>query len=107
MAPRNGFPAAHGKAAQLGRLTSSQCPPTDELPAATPSDPARRERDEFGRFLPGNMWARMARMRAGPRGALDALDAKADPAWLAARRWAKRGCAHRIAELAKLHGGEL
>lgn len=38
---------------------------------------------------------------------MDRLDAKADPAWRAARRWGQRAAAHRIAEVAKAHGGEL
>ena len=98
---------AHGKAARLGRVVVSETPPTDELPPATPAQTARRDRGTDGRFAPGNAIARHSRTRSGPQGALLALDAKADPAWRAARSWARRGARHRIVELAQLHGGEL
>lgn len=98
---------AHGRARQLGRLTATECAPWDEQPSATPAETVQTQRSPDGRFLPGNAIARHSRTRSGPQGALLALDAKADPAWRAARSWAKRGARHRIAELAKLHGGEL
>lgn len=98
---------AHGRAAALGRIVVSEGTPADELPAATPAHPDRTDRDAAGRFTPGNRWARLARAKAGPGGALAALDAKADPSWRAARKWAQRAAAHRIRELADLHGGEL
>lgn len=99
--------SAHGRARELGRLVVSECPPTDELPPASPADTAQPERGPDGRFAPGNKLARSSRVRSGPQGALLALDAKADPAWRASRQWARRGASHRITEMAKLHGGEL
>lgn len=107
MALKNGFRSAHGTAAKLGRLTASECPPADELPSALGSDPGRQDRTTDGRFAPGNRLARQAKARAGARGALAALDARADASWQAARRWARRGAQHRVTELAVLHGGEL
>ena len=98
---------AHGRAKQYGRLTVSECTPADELPQAQGSETAKPERDAHGHFLPGNWHSRLAKVRMGGRGALLALDAKADPAWRAARNWAKRGAAHRVTEMARLHGGEL
>ena len=98
---------AHGRARELGRLVVSETTPADELPPATGSDPARAGRDAAGRFTPGNPWARLARAKAGPGGALASLDAKANPEWRATRRWAQRAAAHRVRELAKLHGGDL
>jgi hypothetical protein len=98
---------AHGRAAELGRLTASECPPVDELPPATPAPTVRKDRDANGRFLPGNAVAQHSRAKAGPQGALLKLDAQADPQWKAARQWARRGARHRIAEMAKLHGGEI
>lgn len=98
---------AHGRAAELGRIVVLDNGRDRDLPSASPGDPARVERTADGRFAPGNGWARLAKVRSGPSGVLAALEAKADPAWRAARRWARRGGAHRIAELAKLHGGEL
>jgi hypothetical protein len=69
--------SAHGKARELGRLVVSETTPADELPPATGSDPARAGRDAAGRFTPGNPWARLARAKAGPGGALASLDATA------------------------------
>lgn len=99
--------AAHGKAAEGGRLTVLETLPADELPPASPALTARPERDENGRFLPGNTVAKARKHRVGPRGALAELEAKADPNWQAANRWAKRYSAHRRGELARAHGGEL
>lgn len=99
--------SAHGNARRLGRLVVSECCPADELPPATPAETARPQRTPDGRFAKGNTVAQHARTKAGPSGALASLDAQADPAWQAARRWAKRACTQRVRELAKLHGGEL
>ena len=63
--------------------------------------------DASGRFVKGNRIARRAKFRAGPTGALAALNAKADPSWQAARRWGHRAATHRITELSQIHGGEL
>ena len=98
---------AHGRAAQLGRLTVLEATPADELPPARPETPDRPERDAAGRFLPGNRWSRMSRAKAGVGGALASLDAKADPQWRAARRWAKTASAYRIREYGALHGADL
>lgn len=102
-----GFRTAHGKARQLGRLTASECPPVEELRPASPAPTVRKDRGPDGRFVRGNAVARHSKARSGPQGALLKLDAKADPQWKAARQWARRGARHRIAEMAKLHGGEL
>jgi hypothetical protein len=99
--------AAHGRARELGRLTVSECPPADELPAATPALSVRADRGADGRFAPGNTVGRHSRVKAGPQGALLRLDAKADSEWRAARNWARRGATHRIREMARLHGGEV
>lgn len=99
--------AAHGRAAELGRLAVSETLPSDELPSATPADTARVQRTADGRFAAGNTVARSSRVRSGPRGALAKLDAASDPAWQAARRWAQRACTRRVTELAQLHGGML
>jgi hypothetical protein len=98
---------AHGNAALLGRLVVSECPPMAELRPGSGGDPDRHDRDQHGRFLPGNAWARQAKLRAGPRGALSALEATADPAWRAARRWGRRAAQHRIREYGELHGAVL
>lgn len=99
--------SAHGNARKLGRIAVNECPPVDELPPASPAETDRKDRGTDGRFAPGNAIARHSKTRSGPQGALLGLDAKAAPAWRAARSWARRGASHRIAELAKLHGGEL
>ena len=101
------FRAAHGNAATMGRLTASECPPADELRAASGADPDRPERGPDGRFLPGNRTAKRGKLRAGLRGALVSLEAEADPAWKAARAWGRRAAKHRIAEYAQVHGAEL
>lgn len=98
---------AHGKAAQLGRLTASECPPFDELRPGRGGSTDRPDRGVDGRFVAGNGAARRQLARVQPGGALDRLDAKADPAWRAARRWGQRAAAHRIREVARAHGGEL
>lgn len=98
---------AHGRARQLGALVVVETLPADELPAATGSDPGRRDRDSGGRFQPGNRIAKTARFRSGQQGELGRLEAKGDPAWQAADRWSKRWARFRVRELAQLHGGEL
>ena len=105
--PKSTRHTAHGAAAAAGRLVVSECPPTDELPTACNPDPDRRDRSIDGRFLPGNSWARMAKARAGVGGALLLLEAKADPAWRAARRFGRRAAVHRIREYGQSHGLEL
>lgn len=76
----------------------------DELRPASGGDPARPGRDAAGRFLPGNPWARLAKVRSGPRGVLATLEAKSSPEWRAARRWGRRAAQHRIREYARAHG---
>lgn len=105
--PKGTRRTAHGAAAAAGRLVVSECPPTDELPSACNPDPNRKDRSQDGRFLPGNSWARMAKARAGVGGALLLLEAKADPAWRAARRFGRRAAVHRIREYGQSHGLEL
>lgn len=99
--------SAHGAARKSGRLIVSECPPADELRSASPAPMVRPDHGPDGRFQPGNSSARRGKMRAGPRGALVALEAGADPAWRAARRWARRQAAHRIREYVQVHGAEL
>jgi hypothetical protein len=101
------FRKAHGKARELGALTASECPPTDELKPGRGTGAVRSDRGSDGRFVAGNGAARRQVARIQPGGTLDRLDAKADPAWKAARRWGQRAAAHRIAEVAQAHGGEL
>lgn len=104
---RTAWPTATGAARECGRLLQSTVCPADELPPATGSDPARTGRDAAGRFTAKNPWARLARSKAGPGGALARLDAQASPEWRAARTWGKRAAGHRIKEFTKLHGGDL
>lgn len=98
---------AHGAAAAGGALLVVETLPADELPAASGSDPARRDRDAGGRFLPGNSIARNAKFRAGRHGELAKLKAQGDPAWRAADRWGQQWAAHRRTELARCHGDAL
>jgi hypothetical protein len=98
---------AHGRARDLGRLTVNECPPMDELRPGSGSDPADSGRDADGRFTPGNPWARLAKVRSGPRGVLSTLEAKAAPEWRAARRWGRRAAQHRIREYQTAHGPNL
>ncbi len=98
---------AHGQARRCGRLVVSETLPADELPPATGSDTGHVQRGPGGRFAAGNTVARHSRVRSGPRGALAELDAQSDPAWQAARRWARQACSRRIAELGRMHGGDL
>ncbi len=92
----------HGTGAGAPRI---EVMPADELPAASPSDTARPERDAFGRFLPGNRTACAARVRPGPRGFTSAM--AVDAAYAPFARWGRRYASHRRAELARTHGGEL
>jgi hypothetical protein len=101
---------AGSREGQLGRLVRSAVSPADELAEPTGSDPDtnRPERDAHGHFARGNGIAKAKRLRSGPRGALAMLEASGkDPAWQAAARWGRRYSAHRRAELARAHGGEL
>jgi hypothetical protein len=99
--------SAHGAARDGGALLVVETLPSDEQPSASGSDPARRDRDEHGRFVPGNRLAKSAKFRAGRHGRLAALEAQGDAAWLAADRWGRQWSAHRRTELAALHGGTL
>lgn len=103
----NGLRAAHGKAASLGRLTASECPPMDELSAASPAESAVAQRDSHGHFLPGNRFATAKRVRAGKRGALAELERQGDAAARAAIAFGRRYAVHRRSELSRAHGGEL
>jgi hypothetical protein len=99
--------AAHGRARELGRLIASECPALDELPAGSPTATVRVDRSPDGKFAPGNGLARLGKIQPGPRGVLMVLEAQADPAWQAARRWGRRAGRRRIQDWARLHGGEL
>lgn len=98
---------AHGNAASFGRLTVSELTPADEMRPATPGDAARTDRDPSGRFLAGNRAGAAKRVRAGKRGALAELERQGDDAARAALAFGRRYSAHRRAELARCHGGEL
>ena len=98
MALRSG----HGRGAGEPRV---EVLPADELPSASPSDTARRERGPDGRFLPGNTVARSQRLRPGVRG-LVGIETTS-PEFKPFARWGARYGAHRRRELAKLHGGEI
>jgi len=98
---------AHGTARRGGALVVNDPTPWDEQPSASNEQPGRTGRGADGRFLPGNPFARLAKMRAGPRGALAALEAKATPEWQAAHRWGLRAGQHRIREYAAAHGADL
>lgn len=105
--PKSAWRAAHGKAAKLGSLLVSETLPSDELSPATPADPAQPDRDSNGRFIRGNRSGKSKRLRVGVKGHLAHLEAQADAAWRAAMKWGRRYAAHRRAELAQLHGGEI
>lgn len=92
---------AHGAGRKA--LVRIETLPADELPMATGSNPDRPDRGPDGRFLPGNRSAEAQRIRPGLRGGID----KSDPAYRPFRNWARRYAAHRRAELARLHGGEV
>lgn len=98
---------AHGSAREHGRLTASELVPSDELRPASPAIAARCDRDPSGRFVPGNRAGAARKVRTGPRGALAHLERKGDPAARAALAFGRRYAAHRRAELARVHGGEL
>lgn len=103
-AKRNGWRAAHGRAAELGRLVVSEARPFDEQRPASGEGPARPDRDSTGRFVPGNRAGTAKRFRAGPRGALAKLEAQGDDAARAAIAFGRRYAAHRRAELTSAHG---
>lgn len=99
--------SAHGRMRALGRLTVSECTPSDELPMAMPADTAPADRAPDGKFLPGNRAGAAKRVRAGQRGALASLERKGDDAARAAIAFGRRYSAHRRAELAFAHGGQI
>lgn len=106
--PKSDWRAVHGNAKKYGALVVLENARDRGLsPAASPAEPGRPERDDAGRFLPGNAWSRMAKHRAGPTGVLAKLEAGADPSWRASRRGGRRAGGHRIQELTRMHGGEL
>jgi hypothetical protein len=98
---------AHGRAAELGRLTVLESKPWDEQPPASPSDAVQPDRDAAGRFLSGNRTGKSKRLRAGKRGALVALERQGDEAARAALAFGRRYSAHRRGEVAHAHGGEI
>ena len=102
-----GFRTAHGNARDHGRLTANECPPADELPEAIGSTPVAPDRNTNGQFVKGNKAQKRQLARVKPGGVLDRVDANADPAWKAARRWGQRAAGHRISEMAAAHGGHL
>ena len=110
MVLRSAWQASSGNARDHGSLVGSAVCPADELSEASgsPSDTDGRDRVAHGHFAKGNRVAHAKRVRSGPRGALAMLEASGkDEAWLAAARWGRRYSAHRRAELARAHGGEL
>lgn len=104
---RTAWPTATGTARDCGRLLQSTTCPSDELPPATPTDAVRPDRDPSGRFVSGNRAGTAKRFRAGSRGALVELERQGDAAARAALTFGRRYSAHRRAELARSHGGEL
>ncbi len=94
----------HGTGAGVPRV---EVLPPDELPPASPAEAVRPGRGADGRFLPGNAEARAQKTRPTKYGALVMAMAKADPVYRTCVRWGQRYAAHRRAELAKTHGGEL
>lgn len=104
---RSDWRAAHGTAKEHGALVVLESGNDRPMAPASGAPPAESYRDKAGRFLPGNPMSRQAKMRAGARGALHALEAKADPVWRASRRHGRRAGSHRITEYARCHGGEL
>jgi len=103
----NPWRTAHGAAAAVGHLVASETAPAEELRPASPADTDRRDHGPDGRFAVGNTVARSKRLRSGLRGALVALESKADVAWQAADKWGKRYGSHRRGELARAHGGSI
>ena len=79
----------------------------DELPPASPANTDRADRGADGRFRPGNAVARAQKTRPSKYGSLVLGLAKADSVYQTCARWGARYAAHRRAELAKAHGGEL
>lgn len=100
MALRSG----HGTGAGVPRV---EVLPPDELPPASPANADRSDRGTDGRFLPGNGVARAQKTRPTKYGSLVLAQAKADPVYQTCARWGQRYAAHRRAELAKAHGGEI
>jgi hypothetical protein len=104
---RSDWRKAHGKAASGGKLVVLENARDRALRPASPVAPVQADRAPDGRFTKGNRISRQAKVRAGTRGLLATLDAKAAPEWQSARRWGQRAAAHRIREVAQAHGGEL
>lgn len=102
--PKSGWRKSHGAAKDGGSLVASEAIPSDELSPARASETARADRDASGRFVPGNRTAKARRLRPSARGALLDLEAKADPAYRAAMKWARRYGAHRRSELTLMFG---
>jgi hypothetical protein len=100
MALRSG----HGTGAGTPRV---EVLPPDELPPASPATTDRSGRGPDGRFIAGNGAARASKTRPSRYGSLVLGLAKADPVYQTCARWGARYAAHRRAELAKAHGGEL
>jgi hypothetical protein len=101
--------AAHGRAKRYGAIRVNETTPADELPFAVESSlPVAPVRDEHGHFIKGHQAAKGKRRRPHRHAAtMKELEAKADPNWVAARKWGKKAAAHRIGEYAQFHGGEL
>lgn len=101
--------AAHGRSREFGRVTASETVPARELPPASPVVAGPSDRDERGRFVRGNGAHQRKRVRPGARGRVssEALGLTTHQSYAAFERWGRRYAAHRRAELATLHGGEL
>ena len=96
----------HGSAARNSRVgLAIETLPADELPAATPAIPAKAERDEFGRFRPGNLISRKRRCRPNVRG-VPGINLTS-PEYRVFANWGRRYGASRRAELATAHGGSI
>jgi len=92
-----------GRHARKGSPVVEVLPP-DELPAASPAESGRAERDTNGRFQPGNRAAKMRRAKTTVEGL------RVDTSCAAYRpfgRWGRRYGAHRRTELAQAHGGSI
>jgi hypothetical protein len=96
---------AHGTGASA--LVRVENLPPDELPPASPTNTDRKDRTPDGRFASGNRLARTQKVRPSKYGALVLTIAKADPVYQTCAKWGARYAAHRRAELATAHGGEL
>jgi hypothetical protein len=104
---RTDWRTAHGAAAACGALVVLENPRDRDLPPASPTVTDGPDRDESGRFVPGNSIARRRKARVGITGALHALEATATPEWQAVRRAGRRAARHRIGEFALAHGADL